>query len=75
MYSYGKIAVLEVRFWLSICKTGGGFRVLFVRFNLNGKLRFMVNSVQNVLFTFSKLMNRKATSEPDLWEASSGNTV
>lgn len=48
---------------------------MFVRFNLNGKLRFMVNSVQNVLFTFSKLMNRKTTSESDLWEASLGNTV
>lgn len=45
------------------------------RFNLNGKLRFMLNTVQNVLFTFSKLMNKKATSESDLWEASSGHTV
>lgn len=44
---------------LSICGTGRGFRVMFVfRLNLNGKLRFMVSSVQNVLFTFSKPMNK-----------------
>lgn len=44
---------------LSIFGTGGGFRVMFVfRLNLNGKLRFMVSSVQNVLFIFSKLMNK-----------------
>lgn len=41
---------------LSICGSRGGFRVMFVfRFNLNGKLRFMVSSVQNVLFTFPSL--------------------
>lgn len=28
------------------------------RFNLNGKLRFIVNNVQNVLFTFSKVLNK-----------------
>lgn len=40
---------------LSICGIGGGFRVMFVfRFNLNGKLRFMVINVCNVLFTFLK---------------------
>lgn len=42
---------------LSIYGIGRGFRVMFVfRFNLNGKLRFIVSSVRNVLFTFSKLM-------------------
>ena len=28
------------------------------RFNFNDKLGFMVSNVQNVLFTFSKLMNK-----------------
>lgn len=56
----------------SICGLGGGFRVMFVfRFNLNGKLRFMVSSVHNVLFTFPKLMKH----EFDLWEPNSGNMV
>ena len=41
---------------LSICGARGGFRVMFVfRFNFRGKLRFMVSSVQNVLFIFPSL--------------------
>lgn len=46
---------------LSICGARGGFRVMFVfRFNFRGKLRFMVSSAQNVLFTFSQLMNKNS---------------
>lgn len=41
------------------------------RFNLNGKLRFMVSGVHNVLCTFPKLVKH----ESDLWEPNSGNMV
>ena len=32
--------------------------MFMLRFNFSGKLRFMVSIVQNVLFTFSQLMNK-----------------
>lgn len=44
---------------MNICRTRGGFKVMFMfRFNLNGKLKFIVNNVQNVLFIFSKVLNK-----------------